>query len=159
MDSNYLVRYDGDVNTHVKAAVLTSSGKVTIFANDPVNNYQFITHDGTNWVSTPVALPEFSGNMQGGNTTKLDYWVLYSYSGTHFVVFRIETRGSFNVVVRYETLDAFITRGAGAVVSDADKNHEQLQGTYNLNSEKVIIAAYHRGDNSLNNMFLYEFTP
>lgn len=159
MDTNFSVLYDNENNIHVKCATVTPSGKVVILANDSVNNYRLLTHNGTAWVSKPVGLPVYAGKSQGGNTDKLDYWVIYPYSDTRFVIFRLESRNGFDVIVKYETLNAFTSWDAGTVISDTDKNHEQIQGTYNTNSNKMVIAANYNRPDGFNDMFIYEFTP
>lgn len=166
--SGHITRAELEANCHVisssthillKEAIMRPSGPAG-FTNHITDNYQYVYWNGTGWDTKPLPLPVYEPNGAEGNTGRIDYWGCYAYSDEHQVLWRIETRGGYDVVVQYETFDEWDTWDAGIVVSDVDKKHEQLQITYNKSSAKIIVAANQLESTSEdNNIFLYEYTP
>lgn len=162
MDANFsVIGAIGGTDIHLKSAFITSEGLVG-YTNDSTNNYQFFYWSGSAWITKPLPLPLYTPIGAAGNSGRIDAWAAYSYDLDHHVIWRIEERGGFNVIVQYETFDRWDTWDAGTIVSDADKNHDQIQSTFNINdASKILIAAGQLTGNSTfdNNIFLHEFTP
>lgn len=163
MDTNFAVLGTiGGTDVHLKAGFITPSGVVGGYTNSEATNYQFFYRDGSSWTTKPLNLPLYIPVQASGNTGRIDAWGAYPYSLDRHVIWRIEERNGFNVMVQYETTDRWDTHDGGTIISDADKNHDQLQCTYNINgATKVLVAAGQLTGNSNfdNNIFLYEFTP
>jgi len=140
-----------------KAAVKTATGNIVSINNHSTTGYRITYYTGGVWATKTLSIPTY---VAAGHAPsyRADFFGLYSYSDTHFVFWRIEIRGGFNVVVQYETTDFFDTIDAGTIVSASNKNHEQLQCTFNVTGAgKIVIAANVLGE--YNNLFIYEYTP
>lgn len=150
----------GAEDVHMKCAVKAPSGNVFGICNNIAGDGYVLNYvSGGVWTTRPVNLSITSQNSGAGNTDRTDYWLLYAYSDTRFLLWRIEPRNGFRVIVQYETTDAFVTLDAGTIISDADKNHEQIQITTNQDAELLVIAASQVTATTGNNIFLYEFRP
>jgi hypothetical protein len=149
----------GTEDVHMKCGAVTPSDMpVGICNNMAGDGYVFLFFSGGVWNTRAVNLSVTTQELGLGNTGRTDYWGLYAYSDTRFILWRIEVRNSYRVVVQYETTDAFVSINAGTVISDTNKNHEMLQITCNLDSPVIVIAASH-ATSSGNPIFLHEFRP
>lgn len=162
LDANFSVMGEiGGTDIFLKCAFWTANGIIG-YTNHETNNYQFFYWSGSAWITKPLPLPIYQPTQAGGNSGRIDTWCPYSYNLDHHVIYRIEPRNGYNVIVCYETFDRWDTWDAGTIISDIDKNHDQLCFTYNINdAPKVLVAAGQLTGNSNfdNNIFLYEFTP
>ncbi len=159
LEANCLVNFDSGEDVMLKECIYLSTGPAG-FINHPTDNYQYFYWSGSVWVFKTLNLAIFTPVQSDGNEGKSDYWACYAYDDNHQILWRIETRSTFDVVVQYETLDAWDSWDAGTIVSGADIDHQQLQGTQNKDATKIIIAANILTDeNENNNMFIYEYTP
>lgn len=156
LESNCLALENAGTDVLSKAAVRTSSGMIVSINNYDTGAYKVLYSTGGAWSTKTLSIPNYVATGQSSGY-RVDFFVLYSYSDTHFVFWRVEARGGFDVVVQYETTDFFTTVDAGTIVSATNLKHEQLQGTHNLNSNKIVIAANQVG--TYNKLFIYEFTP
>lgn len=162
LDNNcYVLGAIGGTDVWLKCAMWTSAG-ICGYTNHATNNYQFFYHNGSSWVTKPLPLPLYTPTQAGGNEGRIDAWGPYSYNLDSHIIHRIEPRNGYNVIVRYASANRWDSWDAGTVISDTNKNHDQLQFTHNINdAAKVLVAAGQLTGNATfdNNIFLYEFTP
>jgi hypothetical protein len=158
LDANYLAYTNSGTDVMCKAAVITGSGLSVSVHNYLNSGYKVLYYSGGTWQTKTLNIPAY---VAAGHDSayRADFMVLYPYSDTRFVLWRIEKRSGYNVVVKYETTDFFDTIDAGTVVSSATMNHEQMQGTFNINDASNIVITANQLGSSYNNLFIYEFTP
>jgi hypothetical protein len=144
----------------VKAVVTTPSGKIVALTAADTTHYNVLYWNGSVWQTKNLNIPNwFPPGYGSTGKGRVDFFVLYPYSDTHFVFWRIENRGGYDVIVQYETTDFFDTIDAGTIISATDINHEQLNGTFNINDAKKIVITANALYPTENKLFIYEFTP
>jgi len=155
---NYLLHSDPTYDVEVKACLKTSSGMVVAALNDSITGYIVAWSNGGVWNKKKLPIPNYLPTGQTG-THRVDFFHLYSYSDSHFILWRIEKRAGFDVVVQYETFDLFTTVDAGTIVSANNLKHELLHGTYNVNDASKIVITCNQVGAEYNKIFIYEYTP
>ena len=142
-----------------KATVVTPSGKIVSIVNADSTHYNVLYWNGSTWQTKPLGIPNWIPSKGGQYVGRVDFFVIYPYSDSSFVFWRIETRNGYNVIVEYRTTDFFDTIDAGTIISATDINHEQLNGTFNINDAKKIVITANALYPTENKLFIYEFTP
>lgn len=159
LETNCLVRFSATTDVTMKGWALVDGDPIG-FSNEGEAEYVYVWWNGTAWQTKPVALPDFIPGESAGNAGRGDRWFIHPYTRDHQVLFRLELRGGFDVVVKYETEDEWDTWDAGTIISDTDKDHQQLFMTYNTDADKLILAANQlTGVNGNTNIWIYEYVP
>ncbi len=144
------------------AAFVPGTNTLVGFCNkDDVNSYyQYFYWNGSAWSFKDLPLPLYEQTQAAGNFGRIDSWAMYAYTLNHQLIWRIEPRGGYDVIVKYETFDNWDSWNAGTIISASNKKHEQMQQTYNMDAPTLLILANVVEEGTLdNNMFIHKFTP
>lgn len=160
MQANFNV-LTGSTDVWLKTTMLVDDVPVGFCNKDDVDSYyQYFYWNGSTWIVKDLPLPLYEQTQASGNAGRIDGWAMYAYTLNHQILWRIEPRGGFDVIVKYETFDNWDSWDAGTIISAPNKKHEQMQQTYNMDAPSLLILAnVIEDENFNNNMFIHKFTP
>ena len=150
----------GSTDIWLKTAMIVDNTLVGFCNKEDVNSYyQYFYWNVSSWTVKNLPLPLYEQTQAAGNSGRIDSWAMYAYTLNHQIIWRIEPRGGYDVIVKYETFNNWDSWDAGTIIS-ANKKHEQMQQTYNMDAPNLLILANVVEENTLdNNMFIHKFTP
>ena len=124
-----------------------------VYVNTLVDSTYYAKFQNGDWVKRAIDIPTWIGDYRA---TAALIWK----GGDDFDLIKIETRNSFDCIVKYSTQNGFETVTDEGILSKKDKNYSQIVRTHNAKiGQPFVIAASEVQADGLegSNLWVYEY--
>ena len=125
-----------------------------VYHNTYTDSTFYATWNGSSYTVTGTSIPAWAGEY------RITGALIWKGSGD-FDLFKIETRGGYDVIVKYETTDSFASIDAGVIVSEPNRDYSHMAKVYNHKPGRPVLIAATEVDprQEQANLWIYEYTP